>query len=63
MAIDPGIALQPDNIVAQCESNIIYGLSQTINEHVTIEDVRFTKANSTITNYSTWPISRISRLK
>ena len=59
MAIDPGIALQPDNIVAQCESYIIYGVSQTINEHVTIEDVSFTKATFTITNYSAWPISGI----
>lgn len=38
MAVDPGLALQPHNIVAQMESNIIYGLSQTIKEQVTLED-------------------------
>jgi len=38
MALDPGIALQPDNIVAQTESNIIYGLSQSIKERVTLEN-------------------------
>jgi isoquinoline 1-oxidoreductase subunit beta len=45
MAIDPGIALQPDNIVAQCESNIIYGLSQSIKEQVTIEDGEVQQSN------------------
>lgn len=45
MAIDPGIALQPDNIVAQTESNIIYGLSQTIKEQVTIEEGAVQQSN------------------
>jgi isoquinoline 1-oxidoreductase subunit beta len=45
MAIDPGIALQPDNIVAQTESNIIYGLSQSIKEQVTIEDGAVQQSN------------------
>lgn len=37
MAVDPGTALQPDNIVAQMESNIVYGLSQTLKEQMTLE--------------------------
>lgn len=38
MAVDPGIALQPDNIVAQMESNIVYGLSQSLKEQATLND-------------------------
>ena len=45
MALDPGTALQPDNIVAQTESNIIYGLSQSIKEQVTIEDGAVQQSN------------------
>lgn len=37
-AVDPGIAVQPQNIVAQTESNVIYGIGQTIKERVTFED-------------------------
>ena len=45
MAVDPGVALQPDNIVAQMESNIIYGLSQTIKEQVTLENGAVQQSN------------------
>ena len=45
MALDPGIALQPDNIVAQTESNIIYGLSQSIKERVTLENGEVQQSN------------------
>ena len=45
MALDPGIALQPDNIVAQTESNIIYGLSQSIKEKVTLENGAVQQSN------------------
>ena len=45
MALDPGIALQPDNIVAQTESNIIYGLSQSIKERVTLENSEVQQRN------------------
>lgn len=38
MALDPSIALQPDNMVAQTEPSIIYGLSQSIKERVTLEN-------------------------
>jgi isoquinoline 1-oxidoreductase subunit beta len=36
-SVDPGIALQPQNIEAQAESNIIYGLGQCLKERITIE--------------------------
>jgi isoquinoline 1-oxidoreductase beta subunit len=45
MALDPGIALQPDNIVAQTESNIIYGLSQSVKEQVTLENGAVQQSN------------------
>jgi isoquinoline 1-oxidoreductase beta subunit len=37
-AIDPGIAVQPDNIVAQTESSVVYGLGLTLTERITVED-------------------------
>ncbi len=36
-SVDPGIALQPQNIEAQAESNIIYGIGQCLKERITIE--------------------------
>jgi isoquinoline 1-oxidoreductase beta subunit len=37
-ALDPGITVQPDNIVAQTESSIIYGLGFALYERITIDD-------------------------
>jgi len=37
-AIDPGVAVQPDNIVAQTESSIVYGLGLTLSERITFKD-------------------------
>ena len=36
--IDCGLALQPDNIVAQTESSIVYGLGLALSERITIKD-------------------------
>jgi isoquinoline 1-oxidoreductase beta subunit len=36
--IDAGIAVQPDNIIAQTESSIVYGLGLALTERITIED-------------------------
>jgi isoquinoline 1-oxidoreductase beta subunit len=36
--IDCGIAVQPDNVVAQTESSIVYGLGIALSERVTIKD-------------------------
>ena len=35
--IDPGIAVQPDNVVAQSESSIVYGLGLALSERITIK--------------------------
>ena len=37
-AIDPGIAVQPDNIIAQTESSIVYGIGLTLSERITFKD-------------------------
>jgi isoquinoline 1-oxidoreductase subunit beta len=37
-AIDCGVAVQPDNVVAQTESSIVYGLGLALTERITIED-------------------------
>lgn len=38
VAIDPGIAVQPDNIVAQTESSIVYGVGLTLSERITFKN-------------------------
>src|SRR5947199_5894588 len=37
-AIDCGIAVQPDNVLAQTESSIVYGLGLTLSERISIKD-------------------------
>lgn len=36
--IDPGIAIQPDNVAAQTESSIVYGLGLALTERITFAD-------------------------
>ena len=36
VALDPGIVLNPDSVLAQSEGNIIFGLSQTLKEQASI---------------------------
>lgn len=36
--IDPGIAVQPDNVIAQTEGSIVTGLGLALTEHITIAD-------------------------
>ncbi len=37
-ALDPGITVQPNNILAQTESSVIYGLGFALSERITIAD-------------------------
>jgi isoquinoline 1-oxidoreductase beta subunit len=37
-AIDCGVAVQPDNVVAQTESSIVYGLGMSLSERITIRN-------------------------
>jgi isoquinoline 1-oxidoreductase beta subunit len=38
LALDPGIAVQPDNVVAQTESSIVYGLGLALTERISFKD-------------------------
>jgi isoquinoline 1-oxidoreductase beta subunit len=45
LTIDPGIAVQPDNVIAQTESSIVYGLGLALTERITVEDGLVRQAN------------------
>jgi isoquinoline 1-oxidoreductase beta subunit len=38
LTLDPGIAVHPDNVIAQTESSIIYGLGLTLTERISFKD-------------------------
>ncbi|HEX9464276.1 MAG TPA: molybdopterin cofactor-binding domain-containing protein, partial [Alphaproteobacteria bacterium] len=44
-ALDPGITVQPDNIIAQTESSAVYGLGFALYERITIEDGAVQESN------------------
>jgi isoquinoline 1-oxidoreductase beta subunit len=44
-AIDCGLAVQPDNVVAQTESSIVYGLGLALTERVSIKDGAVEQSN------------------
>jgi isoquinoline 1-oxidoreductase subunit beta len=44
-AVDPGVAVQPQNIVAQMEGGIIFGLGQALYEQITIQNGEVQQAN------------------
>jgi isoquinoline 1-oxidoreductase subunit beta len=45
VAIDPGIAVQPDNIVAQIEGSVVYGLGLALTERITIKGGEIQQSN------------------
>jgi isoquinoline 1-oxidoreductase beta subunit len=49
VAIDPGIAVQPDNVVAQTEGSVVYGLGFALSEKISIKDGVVQQSN--FTNY------------
>ncbi len=44
-AIDCGVAVQPDNVVAQTESSIVYGIGLALTERISIKDGAVEQAN------------------
>ena len=44
-AIDCGVAVQPDNVVAQTESSIVYGIGLALTERISIKDGAVQQAN------------------
>jgi isoquinoline 1-oxidoreductase subunit beta len=45
VALDPGIAVQPDNIIAQTESSVVYGLGFALSERISIKDGAVQESN------------------
>jgi isoquinoline 1-oxidoreductase beta subunit len=45
VALDPGTAVQPDNIIAQTESSVVYGLGFALSERITINDGAVQESN------------------
>jgi isoquinoline 1-oxidoreductase beta subunit len=44
-AIDAGVAVNPDNVIAQTESSIVYGLGLALTERITMEDGMVKQSN------------------
>jgi isoquinoline 1-oxidoreductase beta subunit len=56
-AVDPGIIVNPDIVVAQTESNVIYGLSQILKERMTLADGAVEQSN-----FSDYEVLRMSEV-
>ena len=52
--IDCGIAIQPDNVIAQTESSIVYGLGLALTERITFHDGAISE-----TNFHNYPVPRM----
>lgn len=53
LAVDAGIVIQPDNLIAQIEGGVLYGLSNALLERITIADGQIQQAN-----FSDYPVLR-----
>jgi isoquinoline 1-oxidoreductase beta subunit len=56
-AVDPGIIVNPDIVVSQTESNVIYGLSQILKERMTLADGAVQQSN-----FSDYEVLRMSEV-
>src|SRR5262245_39503825 len=45
VAVDPGLVIQPDNVIAQLESAVVYGLSASLLEELTVKDGAIQQSN------------------
>jgi isoquinoline 1-oxidoreductase subunit beta len=57
VALDPGIVVNPDSVLAQTEGNIIFGLSQTLKEQVSIQGGEVQQ-----NNFYDYPVLRMSEM-
>jgi isoquinoline 1-oxidoreductase beta subunit len=55
LAVDPGIVIQPDNVHAQMESAVVYGLSAALIEQFSVKD-----GAVQATNFDNYPVLRMS---
>jgi len=56
-AIDCGRAVNPDGVVAQMESGIVYGLSAALSGQITVENGRPVQGN-----FDTYPVLRMNEM-
>jgi isoquinoline 1-oxidoreductase beta subunit len=52
--IDCGIAVQPDNVIAQTEGSIVYGLGLALTERITFKDGAIEQSN-----FNNYPVPRM----
>ena len=57
IALDPGIVLNPDSVLAQTEGNVIFGLSQTLKEQMSISGGEVQQ-----NNFYDYPVLRMSEM-
>ena len=57
VAVDPGLVIQPDNVLAQLESAVVYGLSAALLEELTVKEGAIQQ-----TNFDDYPVLRMSDL-
>ncbi len=57
VAVDPGLVIQPDNVHAQLESAVVYGLSAALLEELTVKDGAIQQ-----TNFNDYQVLRMSDL-
>jgi isoquinoline 1-oxidoreductase beta subunit len=57
IAVDPGTVIQPDNVIAQTESAVIYGLSAALIEEFAVKD-----GAVQATNFDSYPVMRMSEV-
>jgi len=55
IAVDPGQVIQPDNVIAQTESAVIYGLSAALIEEFSVKDGAVQASN-----FDSYPVMRMS---
>jgi isoquinoline 1-oxidoreductase subunit beta len=57
IAVDPGLVVQPDNVIAQTESAVVYGLSAALIEEFAVKD-----GAVQATNFDSYPVMRMSEV-
>jgi isoquinoline 1-oxidoreductase beta subunit len=57
IAVDPGLVIQPDNVHAQLESAVVYGLSAALLEELSVRDGAIQQSN-----FDDYPVLRMSDL-
>ena len=56
-ALDCGIAIHPDNVIAQTESSVVYGLGMSLMERITVKDGAIRQSN-----FFDYPVPRMNEI-